>query len=265
MWLTGTASRSHDDAGGVCVIISVHCPCGLTIPILILKPPKRMYNKICGTPAGMHCSLSTSSTVLVQGNTAAAPVALGDRTNKVANSRSIPTAVFQKQPKGSTSGKERDCPTSLRSEYAVPAGASTDENRIEGIRHDDHVRDSQQCNVNTCADIVHAKSMSSSCTLANHEAEVVTESDTMMPSLSLSDSKEAAKMSAQEAQLSQNFSKIQWQHSDAVQEQAVCTSASSGSTVSAIEAVTVSPGRRVFAAHVTVTRPTTPASPASAY
>lgn len=220
---------------------------------------------MCSTQAGMHCSLSTNSTVLVQGNTAAAPVALGDRTNKVANSRSIPTAVFQKQPKGSTFGKERDCPASLRSDYAVPAGVSTDENKIEGIRHDAHVRDSQQDYVNRCADIgaqVHAASMSSSCTLVNREAEVVTKSDTMVPSLSLSDDKEAAKMSAQDAQLSQNFSKSQSQHSGAVQEQAVGTSASSGSTVSAIEAVTVSPGRRVFAAHVTVTRPTTPASPA---
>lgn len=81
----------------------------------------------------------------------------------------------------------------------------------------------------------------------------------MMQCLSLSHNVEAAKSSSQEEQLGQNFDKLYG--SRAVQEQAVFT-ATSGKTVSAIEAVTVSPGRRVFAAHVTVTRPTTPASPA---
>ena len=190
---------------------------------------------------------------------------LGDKTNKVTNSVSIPTAVYQKQPKGSTFSTQHGCQASLSSDYAVPAGMRTNENKDEGIaciRHDAHERDSQQYNVSTPADAgarVHAESLPSSCTSVDHVTEVDTGSDTMMQCLSLSHNVEAAKSSSQEEQVGQNFDKLYG--SRAVQEQAVFT-ATSGSTVSAIEAVTVSPGRRVFAAHVTVTRPTTPASPA---
>lgn len=190
---------------------------------------------------------------------------LGDRTNKVANCVSIPTAVYQQQPKGSTFGKRHGCQASLPSGHAVPTGMRTDENRDEGIaciRHDAHERDSQLYDVSTCADAdaqVHAESMSSSCTSVDHATEVDTGPDTMMQCLSLSDNVEASQNSTQEARLGHSFDKLRG--SGAVQEQAVFTVAS-GSTVSAIEAVTVSPGRRVFAAHVTVTRPTTPASPA---
>ena len=201
----------------------------------------------------------------MQGNTASASIALGDRANKVANSLSVPTAVYQHQPKGSTFGQQRGCQASLPSGYAVLEGVRTDENRDKGISHDACMRDRQQYNVNTHADAgaqVHVPSMSGSCTSVGHEAEVDTESDTITQCLSLPDNMEAAKNSAQKARLSHSFGKTPWQHGGVEPEQTVFIAANSGSTGSAIEAMTISPGRRVFAAHVTVTRPSTPASPA---
>lgn len=86
-----------------------------------------------------------------------------------------------------------------------------------------------------------------------------------MQCLSLSDDIHAADNSAQESQLGHSSDRPQG--SNALREEAVfsMTTANSSGTVKAIEAGSVSPGRRVFAAQVTITRPTTPASPASVY
>ena len=199
-------------------------------------------------------------------------MALGDRTNKVAGLQPNSTAIHQEQPKGSTSGKHHGFRSSQPAGWAVPAGMGADENGQQSIAlntpNAQPSGSSQQDHASICADVeadaqTLARSMSSSHVSVVHKAEVILGPDTLMQCLSLSDNKHAADSSAQESQLCHSSDRPQG--STAVQEEAVfsMTTANSSGTMKAIEAATISPGRRVFAAQVTVTRPTTPASPAS--
>lgn len=198
-------------------------------------------------------------------------MALGDRTNKVAGLQPNPTALHHEQPKRSTSGRHDGFQSSQPPGWAVP-GMRADENGQQGIapiRADAHAGgSSQQNHVSSCANAEAdaqspARPMSSSHVLVDSKAAVISGPDTLMHCLSLSDDIQAADNCAQESQLGHSSDRPQG--SNAVREEAVfsMTTASSSRTVNAIEAATVSPGRRVFAAQVTVTRPTTPASPAS--
>lgn len=109
---------------------------------------------------------------------------------------------------------------------------------------------------------VPAGSMSSTYVSADDKAEMDTGPDTEMHCLSLLDSVHALDSSAQESRL--DLIPDRPRGSSAAREEAAfsVSTANSSSSANAIEAVTASPGRRVFAAQVTVTRPTTPASPA---
>lgn len=140
---------------------------------------------------------------------------------------------------------------------------------IACIRADAHLSSySQENDVCARADAdaqLHARSVSSSYVSLNDWAEMDREPDTEMSCLSLLDNVQAVESSAQESRL--GHSPDRPHGSSAVLEEAAfsVSTANSTCTVNAIEALTVSPGRRVFAAQVTLTRPTTPANPASAY
>lgn len=212
----------------------------------------------------------------LQGSMASAPMVLGDRTNKIASSRPIPSAVYQQQAKGNTSSKD------LRSSRpagtdAVPAGTGPDQNRDE-----DQVTDmllasqmgtssvrleaqasgcNQQGDINICA-LAEAQSLADP--LSSNIGSVHHEADTAMQLMSVSGDLHIQENSAQESQLGHSPDKLEG--GSAVQKAVFgIAAANNSSTGNAVEAVTVSPGRRIYAAQVTVTRPTTPASPASTY
>ena len=190
---------------------------------------------------------------------------LGDRTNKLASSQLPVPAVYKQQPNDSSSGRHYGPGSLQHAAYAVPAGmeaganGSGDEGQQEALSHirQQHERGYAPQDVFR----IHADTEAADPIAVEHEAKVETGIDAAVQFLSVSDS--GLEHGIQEGRLG---------HSDPGRHH--CSSAVhepvfsiiAGSTSNIRHATdTVSPARRVFAAQVTVTRPTTPASPASAF
>lgn len=214
-------------------------------------------------PAGLQGSVAPA---LSASMSRASP--LGDRTNKIASSRLPVPAVYRQQPKGTSSDEHQGLTSSQEAAYAVPAdengdegeGLYTQQKAMPHVRHESARGCVQQDDIS-----IHAHTeaqMLADRPLEQHEAEVDLRMDTGVQVLSVSDSAHTLEDSVQKARMGQ--SSPDGHHCSSAVHEPVFVIAACGTRSTRHATDTVSPGRRVFAAQVTVTRPTTPASPASA-
>lgn len=230
--------------------------------MMLLVAPRSLHPCVCvkyNRPAWLQGSMAPA---LSASMSMASP--LGDRTNKIASSQLPVPAVYKQQPKGASSGGHQGLRSFQEAACAVPVGESGDEGRdqmtLSHIRHEPARDCAQQDGISKYA---HTQAQIPADPMSKpHEEEVTLRLDTAVHFLSISDSAETMENRNQGAELGQS-SPDRHHCSSAVHEPVFGITAGSASSIRHATDI-VSPGRRVFAAQVTVTRPTTPAIPALA-